>query len=282
MLFNECKGSFNDGLVVLRLVSALRTKAKRIRALIPYSAFSATALFCLGAEEIVMGKYGCLGPIDPQISVAGKDGQVKNFAFEDILAFIEFVKDKLNLEKEEAKEIFNRFFDSVEPSALGFASRSSFLSKSIGEKLLQSHSDKKYSPEEASKIADKLNKNFFNHGHPLNKAESLEIGLNIVNPDKNLEKLMWEVHLDLEKEFMTNNPFDFISNFLQNKELSSPGGNQLPVGEYEFELKYSLLESNKLAQEYFVKHQTTVFRDQSLIYHPSNVIIKQGWRDVEF
>lgn len=270
-----------DGLVVLRLISAIRTKTERIRVLIPYSAFSATTLFCLGAEEIIMGKYGCLGPIDPQITVAGKDGQIRNFAFEDMLAFVSFVKDRLKLEKEGAKDIFNHFFDSVEPSAIGFASRSSSLSKAIGEKLLQSHSDKRYSSKDASKIANKLNKNFFNHGHPLNKEESLKIGLNIINPDEILEKLMWKVHLDLDKEFLTNSPFDFVSNFLQNKKLAPLGNNQIPVGEYEFEIKYSLLESKHLAQEYFIKHETTIFRDQSLIYHPSNVIIKQGWRDAK-
>src|SRR5947208_2089110 len=46
-----------DGLVVWRLISALRAKAKCLRVLVPHSAFSAATLFCLGAEEILMGKY---------------------------------------------------------------------------------------------------------------------------------------------------------------------------------------------------------------------------------
>ena len=268
-----------DGLVVWRLISVLRTKTERIRVLVPNSAFSAATLFCLGADEIVMGKYGCLGPTDPQISAMGKDGQPKFFAFEDVLAFIDFASKKLALRSGEAKEIYNRLFDSIEPFALGFASRSSELSTSMGAKLLQFRSKNNLNSKQARRIAEKLNKNFFNHGHPLNKNEAKEIGLSVVDPDLELEKLMWKIHLDLEKEFLNDLPFDILLNYLKNNPPLIPGGNQIPVAEYPFDLKFSILESVRTNQEYLMKCKTTVFRNaQTLAYVPTNVVIEQGWK----
>lgn len=268
-----------DGVVTWRLISALRTKANRIRALVPHSAFSAATLFCLGADEIIMGKYGCLGPTDPQITVRGKDGQRKDFAFEDVLAFINFSSKKLKLAGIHAKEIYNRFFDSIEPFSIGFASRSSDLSITMGAKLLQFRSQKKVSYKDSLKISEKLNKNFFNHGHPLNRYEAKEIGLNITDPGETLEGLMWEVHSDLEKEFLNNTPFDIISNYLQNNPALPPGTGQIPVGEYSFELKFALTESVRLQREYYVKYLTTLARNnQTLEYVPINVVTEQDWR----
>ena len=55
-----------DALTSWRLISLLRTSFKKVNVLVPHSAFSAATLLALGADEIVMGRYGCLGPIDPQ------------------------------------------------------------------------------------------------------------------------------------------------------------------------------------------------------------------------
>jgi hypothetical protein len=269
-----------DGVVTWRLISALRTKAKKIRALIPHSAFSAATLFCLGVDEIIMGKYGCLGPTDPQITVMGKDGQRKDFAFEDVLAFISFSTKKLKLAGVQAKEIYNRFFDSIEPFSLGFASRSSELSITIGAKLLQFRSEKKkISQRQALKISEKLNKNFFNHGHPLNRYEAKEIGLNVSEPSVRLEDLMWNVHMDVETEFLNNTPFDIISNYLQNNPALPPGATLIPVGEYSFDLKFAVVESARLQREYYCKYLTTLARNnQTLAYVPINVVTEQNWR----
>lgn len=267
-----------DPLVVWRMISALRTKSIKVRALVPHAAFSAATLFCLGAEEIVVGKYACLGPIDPQITAKGKDGQQKNFAFEDILAFVKFVKSKFSLTRAVKSQIYGHLFESVEPFSLGFASRSSALSFSLGVKLLLSHSDNKYSFWRARRVSRKLNKNFFNHGHPLNKEELRQIGLRVVNSDEKTEELMWKIHSDLEKDFLVGTPFDFISNYLQYNPPLALGVQQVPFGTYEFDVKFAVMESLRFAEEYFVKYKTSIFRAQNLAYNQATTILNQGWR----
>lgn len=266
-----------DGLVVWRIISILRSKAKKVRALVPHSAFSAATLFCLGCDEIVMGKYANLGPTDPQISVMGKDGSQKNFAFEDVLAFIKLVRGRFGLSGSNAKDVINHLFDSVEPFALGFASRSSALSHSVGVKLLQSHSDKKMSWWKAGRISRKLNKSFFNHSHPLNKSEAIGIGLNVTDPSTVLADLMWRAHLAFDTEFQNSKPFDVLSNYLENNPPLAMGGATLPYGEYEFTLKFLLIESSRVLNDYCVKYRTAVYRDQNANYHQINAVLSQGW-----
>ncbi len=55
-----------------QLVQYLRAKYKHIRVLVPQSAMSAATMIACAADEIVMGKHSAIGPIDPQMSVAGQ------------------------------------------------------------------------------------------------------------------------------------------------------------------------------------------------------------------
>ena len=50
-----------------RMLLDLRNYVDDIEVLVPYEAKSAATLFCLGSNEIYMGLYGELGPLDPQI-----------------------------------------------------------------------------------------------------------------------------------------------------------------------------------------------------------------------
>ena len=50
-----------------RLVKAIRDHAVTVQALVPRRAKSAATLVCLGADQILMGPTGELGPLDPQI-----------------------------------------------------------------------------------------------------------------------------------------------------------------------------------------------------------------------
>ena len=53
------------------IVAYLRTKFKYIEVIVPAYAFSAGTMVALAANKIVMGKQSQLGPIDPQMPIAG-------------------------------------------------------------------------------------------------------------------------------------------------------------------------------------------------------------------
>ena len=73
-------------------MSLLRERFKSVSVLVPYMAFSAATIFSLGADEIVMHPHASLGPIDPQIQMRQADGTMRVFAYEDVGAFLRFLR----------------------------------------------------------------------------------------------------------------------------------------------------------------------------------------------
>lgn len=218
-----------DGLVAWRIISLLRSKVDKINILIPDTALSAATILALGGDSIVMGKYACLGPIDPQIEVKKEDGTKDVFAYEDVLSLFELTKTNVGLtEQEHQRVVFEKLTEAVNPVALGFAKRASSLAIFIGEKLLLTHMDKKTEQAEAKEIAVKLNKNYFNHGHTLYRDEAKAIGLQVQNADEKIEHLMLEIRNSFREELVENKPFLPLAEFFKDPN-SKPYYQNLPA-----------------------------------------------------
>jgi Serine dehydrogenase proteinase len=56
-----------DGEVALRMVRAMQLRCTELTVIVPDQAKSAATLICLGADRILMGPAGDLGPVDPQL-----------------------------------------------------------------------------------------------------------------------------------------------------------------------------------------------------------------------
>jgi len=56
-----------DGEVALRMVRAMHLRCTELTVIVPDQAKSAATLLCLGADRILMGPAGDLGPVDPQL-----------------------------------------------------------------------------------------------------------------------------------------------------------------------------------------------------------------------
>jgi hypothetical protein len=56
-----------DGEVALRMVRAMHLRCTELIVIVPDQAKSAATLLCLGADRILMGPAGDLGPVDPQL-----------------------------------------------------------------------------------------------------------------------------------------------------------------------------------------------------------------------
>jgi len=61
-----------DGETAIRMVRAMQSRCSRLTMVVPDMAKSAATLMCLGADEIVMGPGGDLGPVDPQFQLGGR------------------------------------------------------------------------------------------------------------------------------------------------------------------------------------------------------------------
>jgi ClpP class serine protease len=125
-LFLYTRGGAID--VPWRLVSALRSTAKEWNVLIPFRANSAGTLIALGADRIVLGPQGELGPIDPQMSVRrivsppnGPGTFVQDqISVEDVMAYVRFVEERGGIADQSARAVaLQKLTDRVDPVALG-------------------------------------------------------------------------------------------------------------------------------------------------------------------
>jgi hypothetical protein len=60
------------GETAIRMVRSLQTRCSELTMLVPDMAKSAATLLCLGADKILMGPAGDLGPVDPQFQIGSK------------------------------------------------------------------------------------------------------------------------------------------------------------------------------------------------------------------
>lgn len=217
-----------DGLASWRLISLIREflgEGGKITSLVPYYAFSAATLFCVGSDEIFLHPMASLGPVDPQITVKNNNGQ-QRFAYEDLSAYTKFLKEEGGLsEQSEKAPLLEKLVNEIQPSVIGASKRSSLQSKIMAEKLLKLHMTGNES-QKAEAIAEKLNKSYFSHGHAVSRTEAIELGLKISDSDEKLESLIWDVFQNFEEEMEMRDAFDPIMHYLSdpasNILLSSP------------------------------------------------------------
>ena len=222
-----------DALTAWKLMSLMRERFDDIGVLVPSMAFSAATMFSLGANEIVMHPHASLGPIDPQIT-ANSNGQNRQFSYEEVGAFLRFLKKEVGLtDQRHIATIVEKLLSTIDPLSVGFAHRASELSTDIGERLLKLHMTR---PAEHTRnprsIAELLNKSFFAHGDAVSRRHATELGLNVLAPDAELEGLVWGAFLEIEETMRLREPFNALEIFMADKDaaaqLQTPAALQLP------------------------------------------------------
>lgn len=222
-----------EPMVAWRFVNALRERVERFSVLVPHDAFSSATLLALGADEIVMHPYGCLGPVDVTVARAapGGGGKVTAFSTEDLFAYTQFGREQLKLtEPKELREFVEHFCREVGAVHVGVAARAANLSIQLGERLLRLHMKAAEADERVAKISSTLSKGYLHHGHPLGRREARELGLSIVSPEPELERLMRDIWLDIEQEMRCRVPFDPMAELNARPAPPPQAPVQVPVG----------------------------------------------------
>jgi hypothetical protein len=215
-----------SGTVPWRLVSLIRQYTDKFAVLVPHRAFSAATLIALGADEIVMHKMGCLGPIDPSVANLfnpphpSSPGQLAPISVEDVTAFFRFVKDEVGITHEdELVQSVNALTEKIHPLAIGNVQRHHNQSRLMARKLLKLHMFSESEEHEIERLIDTLKSNLFFHGHPINRTEAkTDLKLKVVDPSSEVETLMWQLYLQYEADLKLNEPF----NQLREMKLKLP------------------------------------------------------------
>ncbi len=90
-----------------RLARLFRQVSDEWSVLIPFRANSAATLLALGADHIVLGKLGELGPIDPTVTISKMSGSPPQqsqdqISVEDVMAYIRFAKERAGLSDQDS------------------------------------------------------------------------------------------------------------------------------------------------------------------------------------
>jgi hypothetical protein len=187
------------------LANLIREHSNNFNVLIPYRAHSCATAIAIGSNEIVMGRMGELGPIDPTLS-AFVDNKKVDVSTEDLSSYIAFLKEKFGIRREKQTiQAFSQLAENVKPLLLGRAYRSYLKARDDAMKLLKLHlSDEK----KVKNIAEYLVEKLYAHDHIINRKEAKEhIDLNITFANGDLENKMWELYLEYEKELKLKEPY---------------------------------------------------------------------------
>ncbi|MDN5344870.1 MAG: hypothetical protein PWQ18_982 [Clostridia bacterium] len=265
-----------DVLTPWRLVNLLREFTPYLSVLVPFRAASAGTLLCLGANEVVMGRLGELGPIDPSVANAFNPEDPANpvarlpVSVEDVTAYLAMAREIAGLESEGSlAAIFGRLVDRVHPLALGNVHRNYALIRSLARKLLQLHMP----AGEQGRVEDiikNLTERLYAHNHMISRREARQdIKLQVTQPSDRLEDLMWRLYLDYEADLKLLEPFNPAA-LLKPQEYS-----------LEFEATGGIVESVPCLDAFIFNGTITRESQPREGAPPVNVtFIRQGWRQL--
>jgi hypothetical protein len=206
-----------DALTAWKLMSVFRERFNSIGVLVPFTAFSAATIFCLGADEIIMHPHASLGPIDPQIQIQMPNGTARLFAYEDVGAFLRFLEKEAGITEEaHTSTIIDKLFSIVDPITVGAAKRASELSTEVGERLLLLHMTAEGDKENARSIAEGLNKSFFAHSDAVSRTRARKLKLKIADDNPEIENLIWDAYLGIEEYMSLRKPWNPLQHYLAN------------------------------------------------------------------
>ncbi|MFZ1124209.1 MAG: hypothetical protein WAN59_03595 [Candidatus Baltobacteraceae bacterium] len=198
-----------DSTIPWRLISAFREFADHVGVLVPYRAYSAATLTAIGADEIVMGPFGQLGPIDPTVQndfnpLDERTNQRIGISVEDVKSYLQFIKTTAEIKGEsDVMRAVEGLVAKVHPLALGNVERFIQQSRLIAKKLLKTHMKDEAQEGTIEIIVDHLASKLYFHGHPISRAEAAdELHLPmIVKSNRQTDDALWDLYLEYEKLF---------------------------------------------------------------------------------
>jgi len=193
-----------------RLVSLFREFASGFRVIVPYTAMSAATMICLGADSIIMGRKGELGPIDPSMSgppFLKIDGEHPLVGVEDVSSYVAFVKERCGVRQQQSvMRAAELLANQLGPVGLGKLNRQHAYIRLVGERLLRAR--RRPAPKVIQKILRSLIEDVSFHGHAISRREAAELGLHVETPAPRVEAKLWELYLEFERDFELLKPID--------------------------------------------------------------------------
>lgn len=228
-LFVYSRGGAID--VPWRIVTALRASAQTWNILIPFRANSAATLLALGADEIVLGRFGELGPIDPIMNIQrlmpgpGGPGTAMQdtVSVEDVMAYVKFIQERAGLSDQAALSMgLSKLTERLDAVALGSAYRTHSHIRDVARRMLLSR-NKPHTEQALATIVETLAERVYAHGHAIGLKTAQEIGLPAVAADAQLDGLLWDLLKEYEEDMKLLRPVDPATAVAMTDKYSEDG-----------------------------------------------------------
>lgn len=200
-----------------RIITALRATADEWNVLIPFRANSAATMIALGADHIVLGSQGELGPIDPIMTirrvVPGAPGQPvvalqDQVNVEDVMAYVRFLRDRAGLSDQEALTTgLSKLTDRLDAVVIGSAYRTHLHIRDVAHRIILSRKTP-VADQIVRAIIETLAERVYAHGHAIGLKEAEALGLPVEGASPPLDKLLWDLLDDYEQELKLRSPLD--------------------------------------------------------------------------
>lgn len=161
-----------------QIVQYLRSKYKKIRAIIPQNAMSAATMIACACDEIILGRESAIGPIDPQMVIPNKITGTVVLPAHSILEDFKKAKDEIVKNPQVAPLWISRL-QSIPAGYLDLCEKTISLSKEKVEEWLNNYMFKDCQVKKGKEIAEWLGnfKEHKTHGRPINYELAKEKGL---------------------------------------------------------------------------------------------------------
>ena len=210
VLLHSPGGNIEDA---YRIVLTLREYAEDIEVLVPQWAKSAATFFCLAANTIYIGRYGELGPLDPQmLNLKGSAMRISALeSFKALDQLLDFSLDSLygivqNLSNnapmdipyaiEHAQPLFSAIvsplYSQVDPHELGNAGRSLAISEEYAMRVMERWGYSEMEDDERRWIVRRLVWDYPTHGFVIDLEEAKQIGLKAKRLDHECDEMCRE------------------------------------------------------------------------------------------
>lgn len=195
------------------LANALREFADQVAIVVPFRAHSCATLIALGADEILMGPFGELSPIDPSITTphgpyveeGGKRAYIP-VSVEDVANYFELARKEGSLTSEESmRGVVAHLTAHVNPLALGAVYRAREQIGMLAEKLLSLHITDK---SRRGRIVSVLTRELLSHDYVLSRREAKQVGMPVVDASDDEARVMWGIYEDVAAELKLNDFFN--------------------------------------------------------------------------
>ena len=224
-----------DMVVPVRIVKLIRNYCKKFGLIVAYRAHSAGTLIALGADEIVMSKLGELTPVDPTTGHPFNprdpvdQRKVIPISVEDITSYLLLAKDKGNVKGDRMVEIYDNLTKHsypdpkhLHPLALGNVYRAQRMIRILAQRLLGLHKDteKESDKKAVEKIVSEITSDICVHNYPIYRDEAKSLGLNVIMPKNELEKLVWALYEKYAQDMELTKQFSPLELLGQNNSLN--------------------------------------------------------------